>query len=220
MELLDYFKEFNSTDFDIWAIIIAVLLAAVLGLILAEVYKKFGLSLSNRAKFSMLFAPIAMTTALIISVVKSSLALSLGLVGALSIIRFRTAIKEPEELAYLFLTISIGLGMGAELYLLTSISFVLIAIMIVFVSFGGSKNELGVNFVVKSKKLKIDDVIEVLNGNRCKYTLRRTDQGDFGNEYAFFLDSVKAEHLTAMTDKLRKPDPNAQISYYETQVGI
>ena len=57
---------------------------------------------------------ITMTTMLIISIVKSSLALSLGLVGALSVIRFRAAIKEPEELTYLFLTIAIGLGFGAK----------------------------------------------------------------------------------------------------------
>ena len=52
-------------------------------------------------------------TVVVISIVKSSLALSLGLVGALSIVRFRSAIKEPEELAYLFLSIGIGLGLGA-----------------------------------------------------------------------------------------------------------
>ena len=57
---------------------------------------------------------IALTTLLIISVVKSSLALSLGLVGALSIVRFRTPIKEPEELAYIFLSIAIGLSLGAD----------------------------------------------------------------------------------------------------------
>ena len=70
--------------------------------------------LSNRKIFSKNFFIITTTTMLIITVVKSSLALSLGLVGALSIIRFRAAIKEPEELGYLFLTISIGLGCGAD----------------------------------------------------------------------------------------------------------
>ena len=57
---------------------------------------------------------IATMTFLIITVVKSSLALSLGLVGALSIIRFRTPIKEPFELSYLFMSIAIGLGFGAN----------------------------------------------------------------------------------------------------------
>ena len=69
-----------------------------------------------------------MTTMLIITIVKSSLALSLGLVGALSVVRFRTAIKEPEELSYLFFTIAIGLGFGANQTLITVIGFVLIAI--------------------------------------------------------------------------------------------
>ena len=54
-----------------------------------------------------------------ITIVKSSLALSLGLVGALSIVRFRTAIKEPEELSYAFLSIAIGLGLGADQRLTT-----------------------------------------------------------------------------------------------------
>ena len=57
---------------------------------------------------------VCLTTLLVISVVKSSLALSLGLVGALSIVRFRTPIKEPEELAYIFLAIAIGLALGAD----------------------------------------------------------------------------------------------------------
>ena len=57
---------------------------------------------------------IALTTLLVITVVKSSLALSLGLVGALSIVRFRTPIKEPEELAYIFLAIAVGLSLGAD----------------------------------------------------------------------------------------------------------
>ena len=55
-----------------------------------------------------------MTTYIVIMVVKNSLALSLGLVGALSIVRFRAAIKEPEELVYLFLIIAAGLGCGAN----------------------------------------------------------------------------------------------------------
>ena len=72
-----------------------------------------------------------MTIMVVITVVKSSLALSLGLVGALSIVRYRTAIKEPEELAYTFLTIAIGLGMGADQTAVTAISFLLIVTIII-----------------------------------------------------------------------------------------
>ena len=75
-----------------------------------------------------------MTTMLIISIVKSSLALSLGLVGALSIIRFRAAIKEPEELVYLFLIFAIGLGCGANQLVITTVGIVFALILIVFYS--------------------------------------------------------------------------------------
>ena len=89
-------------------IVFNLFLSAVLSLILGWVYTKYGSALSNRKQFARNFLPITMTTMFIITIVKSSLALSLGLIGALSIIRFRTAIKEPEELSYLFLTIAIG----------------------------------------------------------------------------------------------------------------
>src|SRR4051794_22120745 len=94
--------------------ILNLILTALLAFILGQVYVKFASALSNRDLFARNFVVLAMTTMLIISIVKSSLALSLGLVGALSIVRFRAAIKEPEELAYLFLAISVGLGFGAS----------------------------------------------------------------------------------------------------------
>jgi hypothetical protein len=88
------------------------------GLILAIVlrwhFRRFSSTLANRDRFANVFPFILLTTLLIITIVKSSLALSLGLVGALSIVRFRTPIKEPEELAYLFIAIAMGLGLGAN----------------------------------------------------------------------------------------------------------
>jgi len=64
---------------------------------------------------------LGVATSIVIMIVKSSLALSLGLVGALSIVRFRAAIKEPEELVYLFLIIAIGLGCGANQLIIITI---------------------------------------------------------------------------------------------------
>ena len=86
----------------------------------------FGNSFSDRFVMAGSFVMLALVTMLVITVVKSSLALSLGLVGALSIVRFRTPIKEPEDLIYLFLAIAIGLGVGASsIYITTLISLVL-----------------------------------------------------------------------------------------------
>jgi len=103
----------------VWVIIYNLFLSAVLSLILGWVYTRYGSALSNRQQFARNFLPITMTTMFIITIVKSSLALSLGLIGALSIIRFRTAIKEPEELSYLFLAIAVGMGIGANQAIIT-----------------------------------------------------------------------------------------------------
>ena len=107
------------------------LIALVLANVLSRIYSKYGKSLSNRNSFGSIFSLLSMTTMLIITIVKSSLALSLGLVGALSIVRFRTAIKEPEELGYLFLSIALGLGLGANQILITLIGFVILLAFIV-----------------------------------------------------------------------------------------
>ena len=115
-ESFEDFLSVSKVQIPIIWFIINLSLTAVLALILSQIYIRFGRSLSNRRMFSRNFLLITMTTMLIITIVKSSLALSLGLVGALSIIRFRAAIKEPEELAYLFLAISIGLGLECFVY--------------------------------------------------------------------------------------------------------
>jgi ABC-type Fe3+ transport system permease subunit len=95
--LLDY----QNIEINLLVFVTNLLIAFLLSHILSLVYVKYSNSLSNKKIFSNNFYLITLTTTLIITVVKSSLALSLGLVGALSIVRFRAAIKEPEEIAYL-----------------------------------------------------------------------------------------------------------------------
>ena len=88
-------------------------------------------------------------------IVKSSLALSLGLVGALSIVRFRTPIKEPEDLVYIFLSIAIGIGYGALQITATLLVFTLISLIIWFVV-GDKKNNLisDFNLIISSEDFK------------------------------------------------------------------
>lgn len=123
--ILEYFFN-NSVEIDVGGFIYSVLLAAILGYVVKIAYIYTSQTISNRDYFSDIFVPLAMVTCVVITVVKFSLALSLGLVGALSIVRFRAAIKEPEELVFLFLCIGAGLATGANQYLIAIISIVLI----------------------------------------------------------------------------------------------
>ena len=110
----------------------AIIFSAILSLLIQLVYVKFSSTLSDKFEFSKNFVILGLATTLVITIVKSSLALSLGLVGALSIVRFRAAIKEPEELVYLFLIIATGLGCGAGQITITIIG-VLISLFIIII---------------------------------------------------------------------------------------
>jgi len=110
---LDFFVNQNI-QISLISFVISLLCAAILSFLVQLFYNKYATTLSNRKEFSKVFVILGVATSIVIMIVKSSLALSLGLVGALSIVRFRAAIKEPEELVYLFLIIAIGLGCGAN----------------------------------------------------------------------------------------------------------
>ena len=121
---------------------LSIFLSIFLSFLVQQFYIKFSTTLSNKKEFSKNFLILGATTTIIITIVKSSLALSLGLVGALSIVRFRAAIKEPEELVYLFLIISIGLGCGAGQLFTVTLGIVIILSLIFIVSKIKSKNNI------------------------------------------------------------------------------
>jgi len=152
--LLNFFAAQNA-EIDVVWFIVHFLLAALFSYLLSKVYVHFGNALSNREMFGRNFMILSMTTMLIITIVKSSVALSLGLVGALSIIRFRAAIKEPEELSYLFFAIAIGLGMGSQQALITGVAFLVVVAILALRHFtrpGETKPNLYLTLSGKNQK--------------------------------------------------------------------
>ena len=121
------FKEIQVTDnSSLLFTILCLFLTLFCSYILKYTFEKKSNSLSSKFQLSSMIPILSGTTFLVILIVKSSLALSLGLVGALSIVRFRTPIKEPEDLVYLFLSIGIGIGFGAYQVISTLIIFFII----------------------------------------------------------------------------------------------
>ena len=138
-ELENFFLNSNI-DINFSNFFIAILLSLILAYAVKFTYIKVGRALNDKDYFSDTFIPLAIVTTLVITVIKFSLALSLGLVGALSIVRFRAAIKEPEELVYLFLVISIGLANGANQFLLAIIATLIIVTFLLIRGYYQSKN--------------------------------------------------------------------------------
>lgn len=110
--------------------IVGLVLTALFGYLVEITYRYASNSSSGGRQLISTLIPLSLCVCLIITVVKGSLALSLGLVGALSIVRFRTPVKDPEDLLYIFLSIVSGLGFGSGQILYTSAGVTLICIFL------------------------------------------------------------------------------------------
>jgi hypothetical protein len=196
-------------------LIINILLTAFFSLILGWFYIRFGQSLSNRTRLARNFTLVAITTTLIITIVKSSLALSLGLVGALSIVRFRAAIKEPEDLGFLFLAITLGLGFGANQPLVTMISFtVILAVLYVQHLFHlpDQKENLFLNIrLTKNSKTSLEKLLKNISNNVVKLDVRRVEDTKKELNLGCLVELSSTQELEDLLKLLRKNHPGIHI---------
>ncbi len=200
------------------ALAVNLLLTIILSNVMAWYYTRYGKSLSNRARFAQTLPLLAMTTVLIISVVKSSLALSLGLVGALSIIRFRTAIKEPEELLYLFMALSVGLGMGADQRLPTILAVAILMAYLIMRTLlipRQPANNLYLNIYAPGSGQTFTRIKSVLLEHLPTVDLRRLDATDDNLQVTCLITCRDDETLVKLMDGLRAQVPGCECSFVE-----
>jgi hypothetical protein len=223
MGKLDTFQAFlagKTVHISLSDFVVNFVVAAIFSLLLKHVYVKYGKSVSNKKAFSDIFPVLTLSTLLIITIVKSSLALSLGLVGALSIVRFRTAIKEPEELAYLFLCICIGLGFGASQGLVTGIGLFGILITIYGRSLFSSRKTLTKEETLyltlsHSQDIKPKNILELVS-KHCDFAkLKRWDEVDSNIEYLFLVSLSEIKNLEELREELLIVDSKLKISFVD-----
>ena len=199
-----------SVNLDIF--ITSIFISIFLSYLVQRFYIKFSTTLSNKVEFSKIFLILGATTTIIITIVKSSLALSLGLVGALSIVRFRAAIKEPEELVYLFFIIGIGLANGANQFLVAIIATFFISLILILLSkFRRDKNADSKNlssnviqFEIKNKKIKFEKIIEVLKKNCSHINLKSSNISNDSETYIFWVEIKSKSSLINSINNLKK----------------
>ena len=121
----------NITEFSAADTLIAMAAALVIGLFIFVVYKKTFNSVMYSTGFAMTLVGMTMVTTLVILAVTSNVVLSLGMVGALSIVRFRAAIKEPMEIVYLFWAVAAGIVIGAGMLPLAVIGSAIIGVILI-----------------------------------------------------------------------------------------
>lgn len=134
MSFHDVFKSSfmeSVTEFSVVDILIGMLIALVIGLFIFVVYRKTFNGVMYSSGFALSLVGLSLVTTLVIMAVTSNVVLSLGMVGALSIVRFRAAIKEPIEIVYLFWAIAAGIVIGAGMIPLAVIGSAIIGIILI-----------------------------------------------------------------------------------------
>ena len=209
----------QNIQIDLQGFILSLLCAAILSFLVQLFYIRYSSTLSNRKEFAKTFVVLGVTTCIVIMIVKSSLALSLGLVGALSIVRFRAAIKEPEELVYLFLIIAIGLGCGANqlVIITTGIFFSLIIIMLYSGYLKSSKKNLdekinaGIIIGGNISDVQINNLIIEIKQVSKELKFISMSRSNENTTINVDLKPKKFENLTLLSGKIKKRFSNSKV---------
>ena len=216
---LEFFLKENIT-LDLNSFLSSLIAATVLSLLIQFFYLRYSSTLSNKFEFSKNFVILGITTTIVITIVKSSLALSLGLVGALSIVRFRAAIKEPEELVFLFLIIATGLGCGAGQLKITSIGIVFSLAAIFIYSQFYKKNKLKYSeilnlAVIKNKSMgekEINELITEIKKYVNQIELISLSKSKDNTTINFDLKTKDFSKLNRLINQIQKKDTKVVVA--------
>jgi hypothetical protein len=196
-----------------------LLLAGGAGVYLRFLFRRCSVSASDSEAIGRAFPLLTIITTAVIGVVKTSVALSLGFLGALSLVRFRSAIKEPEELVYLFLCVAVGLALGAEAPLM---AFLLVAVVTVFALFlhlqgrrGGGHNLLLT--ITGDAESDFGDgessVLSVVGELAGRYTLQRMDLEEGRGQIRLVLRRTDPRRTAQLISQLKRRLPDCEFSY-------
>ena len=182
-------EEFTGTISTI-DLLLSLLTAVVSAFIIIYIYRKTYTGVSFTKSFTLSLILLSMVTSLVIRTINSNLALSLGMVGALSIVRFRTAIKDPIDTIFMFWAITVGIMSGAGLYLITILSVTLLglfySISYMFIFKPSDKYLL----VMKVDADKSKEILEQMN-NKNKCVLKTESVKENIVEFTFEISDKK-----------------------------
>jgi uncharacterized membrane protein YhiD involved in acid resistance len=168
MTFTDIFKNSfleSSTDLSVVTICITLLLSFLIGFFIFQIYKKTYQNVVYTKSFNLSLVMMTVITSLVIMAVTSNIVLSLGMVGALSIVRFRAAIKDPMDIVFMFWAIASGIVTGAGLYLLSLVGTIVIG-LILYIFTLNMKNETPYLLLINFSKE--EDESQVLNKLKSK----------------------------------------------------
>ena len=179
---------------------LGLLTALIMGILIYFVYRKFYTGVIFSRSFAVTLVGMTVLTAMVTLAISSNIVISLGMVGALSIVRFRTAIKDPMDLLYLFWAITTGITSGAQMYLLVLVAAVVMIVMIVLFYCKQQKGRIYILVVHYTGDSTGDNVIRALG--KIKYFIKsktlRKDKTELAievfckNNETFFMEKIRS----------------------------
>jgi len=145
-----------------WKIVIGLGMGCLVGLIIAFVYKRCYRGVLYSPTFAMTLMMLTLITTPVVMCIKSDIALSMGMVGALSIVRFRTAVKDPMDTAYMFWALTMGILLGAELYVHALAVVLGISVILMLMTFIRFRNPNSYLLVVHYDDYAEQDITQLL----------------------------------------------------------
>lgn len=167
----DKFLSNFSANISLSTIIFTLLFSFVLSYFVYIIYKLTTKSVIYSKKFNISMSLMSIITSAIVLSMQSNITVSLGMVGALSIVRFRTAIKEPRDLLFLFWSISNGIIVGSQIYMIAVVLAVVLGIAMLFFDLIPDKNAPCI-LVIYYKKIDTKEIEKILIDNKIKYKFK------------------------------------------------
>jgi uncharacterized membrane protein YhiD involved in acid resistance len=193
----------NGTDvFTFETIVFNIAISLVLSLFIFFVYKKTFRGVLYSHNFNVTIIMISLITAMVMMLIGSNLAISLGMVGALSIVRFRAAIKEPRDIAFLFWAITVGLAAGSGTFIIAIIGSITIAI-ILFIFGTTNYSDNTYLLVIKGNEIKAEMIQEVLKQFKVPNKLRMKNSNKFNTEITLEI-TLKRINVDILIDKFHE----------------
>ena len=224
MDKLNQFEDLLFSGTDELSLIVTLfnfIGAILVSFLVRAFYVRYSYSLTGKVHIGSIIPILTAIVFLVIVIVKSSLALSLGLVGALSIVRFRTPIKEPEELVYLFLAIAIGLGFGAGYFLVTTLISICILVVIYFFlsskNYSSSEYNLVINW--SEQNISYESILVILKNLSSSVKLVRLEKSKETNTSVFLIELAKKENFDLMINQLKSLDEEIIINFFESKAN-
>ncbi len=222
MSFVDVIKKSVVNQFtgtiSVQSILLSLITAFMISIFIIWIYKKTYTGVVYSKSFSLSILMLALVTTLIIQTISSNIALSLGMVGALSIVRFRTAVKEPVDTGFMFWAITAGIMAGANLYLASIIGSLMLGILYYICYMMGLKMNSKYLVIVKYDDSVEDDIKNILSKLK-KYKLKSKSKSKNNVEMTFEVELN--DGTQKLVDKISKIDgvQNCSLISYQNDFG-